>query len=233
MERAMDGLDGEIDCVDEAGLARLVDRFYAAVRADDMIGPLFNDAIHDWPDHLGKLAAFWSSLMLGSGRYKGMPMAAHLRHRDRITPAMFDRWLSLWREATEAEMPPAVAVSMQAKAGRIAENFKLALGSRIPEVDLGMHHKAHGFGDRLAYGFTKTLRFCADTFFAKRYGHRAIVLETVAAVPGMVGATLTHLRCLRNMCDDQGWIRTLMEEAENERMHLRTFIEVAKPTLFV
>ncbi len=102
----------------------------------------------------------------------------------------------------------------------------------IPDVDTGVHHKIEGFSDRLAYGFTKLLRFCADTFFAKRYGHRAIVLETVAAVPGMVGATLTHLRCLRNMCDDKGWIRTLMEEAENERMHLMTFIEVAKPTLF-
>ena len=76
------------------------------------------------------------------------------------------------------------------------------------------------------------LRFCADTFFAKRYGHRAIVLETVAAVPGMVGATLTHLKCLRRMEDDKGWIRTLMEEAENERMHLMTFIEVAKPSVF-
>jgi ubiquinol oxidase len=76
------------------------------------------------------------------------------------------------------------------------------------------------------------LRFCADTFFAKRYGHRAIVLETVAAVPGMVGATINHLKCLRRMCDDQGWIRTLMEEAENERLHLMTFIEVAKPNLF-
>jgi ubiquinol oxidase len=86
--------------------------------------------------------------------------------------------------------------------------------------------------DRFALGFTKVLRFCADTFFAKRYGHRAIVLETVAAVPGMVGATLTHLRCLRNMSDDNGWIRTLMEEAENERMHLMTFIQIAKPTLF-
>lgn len=126
----MNGLENEIEGVDEAGLARLVDRFYAAVRADDMIGPLFNDAIHDWPPHLDKLAAFWSSLMLGSGRYKGMPMAAHLKHRDRITPQMFDRWLALWRTATEAEMPPAVAHSMQAKAGRIAENFKLALGSR-------------------------------------------------------------------------------------------------------
>lgn len=102
----------------------------------------------------------------------------------------------------------------------------------VPAVDPGLHHKAHGVSDRLALGFTKTLRFCADTFFAKRYGHRAIVLETVAAVPGMVGATLTHLRCLRNMCDDKGWIRTLMEEAENERMHLMTFVHIAKPTLF-
>lgn len=121
---------GEIEGVDEEGLARLVDRFYAAVRADALIGPLFNDAIDDWPHHLDKLAAFWSSLMLSSGRYKGMPMAAHLKHRARITPVMFDRWLMLWREATEAEMPPASAHSMQAKAARIAESFKLALGSR-------------------------------------------------------------------------------------------------------
>ncbi len=102
----------------------------------------------------------------------------------------------------------------------------------IPAVDLGIHHKAAGASDRIALGFTKILRFCADTFFARRYGHRAIVLETVAAVPGMVGATLTHLRCLRRMSDDNGWIRTLMEEAENERMHLMTFVCIAKPTLF-
>jgi len=120
----------EIDGVDEESLARLVDRFYAAVRADALIGPVFNDAIDDWPLHLEKLAAFWSSLMLTSARYKGSPMAAHLKHRARITPPMFDRWLVLWREATEAEMPPAAARSMQAKAARIAESFKLALGSR-------------------------------------------------------------------------------------------------------
>lgn len=104
--------------------------------------------------------------------------------------------------------------------------------STIPLVDLSIHHKPEGLSDQIALAFTKVLRFSADTFFAKRYGHRAIVLETVAAVPGMVGATLTHLRCLRRMCDDKGWIRTLMEEAENERMHLMTFIEVAKPTMF-
>lgn len=102
----------------------------------------------------------------------------------------------------------------------------------IPQVNLGVHHQPVGLSDRIALGCTKALRILADTFFAKRYGHRAIVLETVAAVPGMVGATVNHLKCLRRMCDDKGWIRTLMEEAENERMHLMTFIEIAQPTVF-
>ena len=101
-----------------------------------------------------------------------------------------------------------------------------------PEITIGVHHAPKGASDVVALGFVKALRFCADTFFAKRYGHRAVVLETVAAVPGMVGATLTHLKCLRRMEADRGWIRTLMDEAENERMHLMTFIEVAQPTLF-
>lgn len=78
---------------------------------------------------------------------------------------------------------------------------------------------------------TKVLRFFADRFFAKRYGHRAVVLETVAAVPGMVGGMLNHLKSLRKMQGDRGWIRTLLDEAENERMHLMTFIAVAKPSL--
>ena len=101
-----------------------------------------------------------------------------------------------------------------------------------PPIDLTVHHQPRGASDRVAHGFVKALRFFADTFFAKRYGHRAVVLETVAAVPGMVGATLNHLKCLRRMCDDRGWIKTLMDEAENERMHLMTFIEVCKPTAF-
>ena len=101
-----------------------------------------------------------------------------------------------------------------------------------PLTDLNIHHRPRDLSDRIAFGITKALRWSADTFFAERYGHRAVVLETVAAVPGMVGATLTHLKCLRRMEDDKGWIRTLMDEAENERMHLMTFIEVAKPTVF-
>jgi ubiquinol oxidase len=105
--------------------------------------------------------------------------------------------------------------------------------TRVAEPDLAyVHHAPVGFSDHFALGFTKVLRWGADTFFSKRYGHRAIVLETVAAVPGMVGATIQHLNSLRRMVDDDGWIRTLMEEAENERMHLMTFIEIAKPTFF-
>jgi len=92
------------------------------------------------------------------------------------------------------------------------------------------HKQPEGFRDRSARALVKFMRFFADAFFSKRYGHRAVVLETVAAVPGMVGGALQHLRALRRMESDRGWIRVLIDEAENERMHLMTFIEIAKPT---
>jgi len=92
------------------------------------------------------------------------------------------------------------------------------------------HRKPACFRDRFAYGLVRFLRLFADAFFARRYGHRVVVLETVAAVPGMVGGTLQHLRALRRMESDRGWIRALLDEAENERMHLMTFIEIARPT---
>ncbi len=101
-----------------------------------------------------------------------------------------------------------------------------------PQSDPPVHHEPRGLSDRFAMGFTRMLRLIADNLFASRYGHRAIVLETVAAVPGMVGGMLTHLNSLRRMVDDDGWIRTLLEEAENERMHLMTFVELARPTAF-
>ena len=95
---------------------------------------------------------------------------------------------------------------------------------------LDRHYAPRDFRDRIAYAFVRFLRFFADIFFARRYGHRAVVLETVAAVPGMVGGSLQHLRALRRMKGDHGWIRALLDEAENERMHLMTFIHVVQPT---
>ena len=100
------------------------------------------------------------------------------------------------------------------------------------DLERDVHIAPVTISDKIAYRFVRILRFVADKFFAKRYGHRAVVLETVAAVPGMVGGLLQHLTALRYMRDDEGWIRTLLDEAENERMHLMTFIEIAQPNRF-
>lgn len=113
--------------IDEAALERLIPAFYARVREDAELGPIFNDAVGDWPEHLEKLVAFWSSVMLTSGRYKGNPMMAHLRHKSRLTPALFDRWLALWGDVTDEMMAPDAAAALQAKAARIAESLQLAL----------------------------------------------------------------------------------------------------------
>lgn len=118
--------------IDEAQLDALIPRFYERVRDDALIGPVFDAAIADWDVHLGKLVAFWSSVMLTSGRYKGNPVAAHLKQLAAITPPMFDRWLELWAEVTSEILSPAAATMLQEKAVRIAESLKLALYFRIP-----------------------------------------------------------------------------------------------------
>lgn len=121
--------DGRIT---EAEIAALIPRFYDRVRADALIGPVFAGAIDDWPPHLEKLMAFWSSVMLTSGRYKGNPMAAHMKHLATITPPMFDRWLALWTQVTAETLPTGIAADLQAKAERIAQSLKLALYFRLP-----------------------------------------------------------------------------------------------------
>ena len=96
----------------------------------------------------------------------------------------------------------------------------------------GKHSEPADFGDRFAWRLVRFLRYFADTFFGRRYGHRAVILETVAGVPGMVGGMLNHLASLRRLEHDRGWIRTLLDEAENERMHMMTFMEIARPNRF-
>ena len=95
-----------------------------------------------------------------------------------------------------------------------------------------VHLQPECISDSVALFITRSLRFFADTFFKKRYGHRAVVLETIAAVPGMVGGMLAHFKSLRKMIDDGDFIKELLEEADNERMHLMTFIAIAKPSAF-
>ena len=109
----------------------------------------------------------------------------------------------------------------------LSNNFEIdsANGSQV-------HLHPECFSDSVALFITRSLRFFADTFFKKRYGHRAVVLETIAAVPGMVGGMLAHFKSLRKMIDDGDFIKELLEEADNERMHLMTFIAIAKPSGF-
>ena len=115
------------DAITEEAIGPLVERFYARVRKDALLGPVFDGAIDDWPEHLERLTAFWSSVMLTSGRYKGRPLPAHLRHAEAMTPERFERWLALWEETTAELFAPEAAAAFQAKARRIAESLSLGV----------------------------------------------------------------------------------------------------------
>ena len=121
-------MSAPLDAVTEATIRMLVDSFYARVRRDPTLGPIFAAAIADdaWPQHLERMYAFWSSVMLTSRRYQGDPVSMHRRVAG-VEPPMFGNWLDLF-EATAAEMfVPAIADRFACKARRIAESLKLAL----------------------------------------------------------------------------------------------------------
>ncbi|XP_059663110.1 ubiquinol oxidase 2, mitochondrial-like [Cornus florida] len=99
-------------------------------------------------------------------------------------------------------------------------------------IDLKKHHKPEKFLDKVAYWTVKVLRIPTDLFFKRNFVYRVMMLETIAAVPGMVGGLLLHCQSLRRFEHSGGWIRALLEEAENERMHLLTFMEVAMPNWY-
>src|SRR5206468_2170668 len=126
------------EAVSEEALGRLVERFYAKVRRDEALGPVFNGAIEDWPHHLDKLKAFWSSVMLTSGRYKGQPMAAHMKHESAMKPELFQRWLGLWKETAAEVLTPDDAAAVLEKAERIAESLQLGLSFARGEHPLAL-----------------------------------------------------------------------------------------------
>lgn len=92
------------------------------------------------------------------------------------------------------------------------------------------HKTAAKLSEHIAYKITQCLKFLLNIFYGKKYAKRAVILETIAAVPGMVAGMFNHLKALRRMKDDEGWIRELLDEAENERMHLMIFLDIAKPS---
>ncbi len=110
----------------------LVDRFYAKVRLDPEIGPIFNAAIDDWPAHLSLLKDFWSTVLLTERRYKGDPLAKHLELS--LDPQHFARWLALFEETAREVMEPQHAEIVVAKSHRIAQNFKAAIAHKRGET---------------------------------------------------------------------------------------------------
>jgi hemoglobin len=113
--------------VTEEAIVVLVDEFYTKVRCDPVLGPVFDRAIGDgWPAHLAKMYAFWSSVMLTTGRYKGNPMATHMAVEG-IEPGMFARWLALFEETADELFVDEHAAEFARKARRIAESLKLGL----------------------------------------------------------------------------------------------------------
>lgn len=115
------------ESLDEAALAALVRHFYAAVRADAELGPVFAAAVEDWDAHERRLVDFWSALMLGNGRYRGNPAQLHLDHAERIRPELFARWLALWRRCSDDLLQPADAAAVQERAARIGDHLKRLL----------------------------------------------------------------------------------------------------------
>lgn len=116
-------------------IRELVDAFYAKIRHDPELGSIFETALHGrWDAHLPKMYDFWSSVMLTSGRYKGNPMAVHMRLPP-FPAELFERWLALFVETARELCAPALAADFEAKARRIAESLKLALYYRPADKD--------------------------------------------------------------------------------------------------
>jgi hemoglobin len=118
--------------IDEAMIETLVRAFYGRVREDPLIGPVFESKIQDWEEHLGRLCTFWSSVVLGSSRYRGQPMAAHLPLP--IDSPHFDRWLEIFAQTARDVCPPPAAIHFLDRASRIADSLELGIAAKRGEV---------------------------------------------------------------------------------------------------
>lgn len=119
------------EALDEHLIRAIVDAFYARARSDDVIGQVFNRIIPEaeWPAHLDKIADFWSSMMLGTGRYAGRPMPKHMGIPE-LSDAHFMRWLRLFRETVTELCPPEIATLFIERSERIGNSFRMNIYMR-------------------------------------------------------------------------------------------------------
>ena len=121
--------------IDETLVRTVVETFYGRVRRDPVLGPIFEEAVSDWPDHFDRLSAFWSSLTLITGRYKGNPFEAHLK-LPALGPDHFRIWLRLFDQTLAELCTPAQAEVFRIRAERVAESLNLGLAVRRGEAPL-------------------------------------------------------------------------------------------------
>jgi hemoglobin len=126
--------------VGEDDIRRLVHTFYGRVRKDDLIGPIFNEKIEDWDEHLAKLCDFWSSVVLRTRRYEGRPMRAHLL-MPMIRGPHFDRWLDLFEDTAKKVLPVEAAPVFIGRARQIADSFEFGLATQRGEMAAPRHVK--------------------------------------------------------------------------------------------
>jgi len=126
---------GTVVGIDEPLIRSVVETFYGRVRRDKLLGPIFEAAVADWPEHFGKLTNFWSSLTLMSGRYKGNPFEAHLP-LPRLGDEHFATWLRLFNQTLCELCTPEQAEVFRLRAGRVAESLNMGLAIRRGEAPL-------------------------------------------------------------------------------------------------
>lgn len=125
----------------EEDVRRLVHTFYGRVRTDDLIGPIFNEQVEDWDDHLAKLCDFWSSVILRTRRYEGRPMRTHLLLGDKIQGPHFDRWLDLFEETARDVLPEDAAPVFIQRARQIADSFEFGIATQRGDIVAPRHMK--------------------------------------------------------------------------------------------
>lgn len=118
--------------ITDASIAQVIATFYDRARQDELLGPIFNEAVEDWDHHIAQITDFWSSILLRTGRYSGRPLNPHLRLP--IDKLHFDRWLELFAETATDIEGAEVAEAYMIRARRIADNFEMAIGTTRGEL---------------------------------------------------------------------------------------------------
>ncbi len=124
--RAQKSADAAALGIDDALISTLVETFYARIRDDAMLAPIFAAKVKDWPHHLARMKDFWASIALESGRYSGNPMLKHMAVPD-LGPAHFTLWLTLWEATLDDVAQPRAAALFRDRAARIATSLQTGI----------------------------------------------------------------------------------------------------------